>query len=177
VRNLFLALAAFGAVLTAPVLAEAATTAVTTSNVNLRAGPGTNYPSVAVVPAGTRIATYGCLADYSWCDVGLGAARGWIAAPYIQMVYGGNPVAVTAAVATAVGVGVVAYNRAYWDRYYVGQPWYGRWGSYYGRGGPVYGRGVTTSGAVACGDRGCAGKRTVTGPRGNSATRGGVWRR
>lgn len=169
-RHRILALLAFGAALLVPGLAVAATPAVTTTKVNLRAGPGTNYPAVTVLPAGAGITAYGCLPDYSWCDVGWGAARGWIAASYMQTVYRGNPVVVTAGVATAVGIGVVAYNRAYWDRYYAGRSWYGGWNNYYGRG-------VTTSGAVACGQRGCAGTRAVTGPYGNTVRRSGAVRR
>lgn len=164
------ALALAAIVLVAPADASAAQSAVTTTKVNLRAGPGTNYPAVTVLPPGSPIVTYGCLADYSWCDVAWGGSRGWIAASYIKVVYQGQPVVLTPLVAPAVGLTVVAFNRAYWDRYYVGRPWYGSWNNYY-RGG------VSTSGAVACGQRGCAGARSVTGPRGNTAVRGGVVRR
>lgn len=171
IRPIFLALLALAAmVVLAPADASAAQSAVTVSKVNLRAGPSTSYPAVAVMPAGSTITTYGCLADYSWCDVAWGGSRGWVAASYIKVIYHGQPVVLTPLVAPAVGLTVVAFNRAYWDRYYVGRPWYGSWNNYY-RGG------VSTSGAVACGQRGCAGARSVTGPRGNTAVRGGAVRR
>ena len=48
-------LLALGLLAGAAGLAEAATVAVATGNVNLRAGPSTAYPVVTVVPAGARI--------------------------------------------------------------------------------------------------------------------------
>ncbi|MEO0823359.1 MAG: SH3 domain-containing protein [Pseudomonadota bacterium] len=133
--------------------AQAATATVATANLNLRAGPSTTYPVVTVIPAHAAVKTYGCVADYSWCDVGYATYRGWVSASYLTTVYQGATVVVTPVVATAVGVGVVTYSRAYWDRYYVGYPWYGRWASY-----PAYRAPVAYSG-------------TVVGPRGGTATR------
>ena len=78
-----------------------------------------------------------------------------------------EPVVVSPAVAPALGIGVVAFNRAYWDRYYAGRPWYGRWGNYYGPG-------LTRSGSVnLCGWH-CTGTRTTVGPRGRAVTRSGT---
>ena len=56
--------------------AGAATVAVATANVNMRAGPGTEYPVVATIPAGSPITAWGCVADYSWCDVTWGGEIG-----------------------------------------------------------------------------------------------------
>lgn len=110
---------------------HAATPAYTTANVNLRAGPGTTYPVLTTVPNGGSITTYGCLEGYNWCDVSWGAERGWMSASYIQVTYQGQPVIITPAIAPAVGLTVVVFNRAYWDRYYYGRPWYGNWNRYY----------------------------------------------
>ncbi|WP_341990588.1 SH3 domain-containing protein [Azorhizobium sp. AG788] len=141
-------------------MASAATGAVAVSNVNLRAGPSTAYPAVTVVPAATPIVTYGCLPGYTWCDVGYGPYRGWVAAPYIQVVYQGAPVVLTAPVAPRVGVVVVGFDRTYWDTYYRAYPWYGRWGSY-----PPYGAPRVTShgAAVNCGGGSCTSVRGSTG--------------
>ncbi|MEM8625498.1 MAG: SH3 domain-containing protein [Pseudomonadota bacterium] len=133
--------------------AIATVTSFTTANVNLRAGPSTNYPVVHVIPASATITAYGCVADYAWCDISYREFRGWISAPYLKTVYNGAPVVITPAVATAIGVSVVTFNRAYWERYYVGYPWYGSWASY-----PVYRAPVAHT-------------RTVVGPRGGTATR------
>ncbi|MDA4844032.1 SH3 domain-containing protein [Hoeflea poritis] len=111
--------------------AQAATSSYTTANVNLRAGPGTSYPVVVTVPNGTPITTYGCLDGYNWCDVSWGTERGWMSASYIQITYQGQPRIITPAIAPAVGLTVVVYNRAYWDRYYYGRPWYRHWDRYY----------------------------------------------
>lgn len=156
---------------------SAETVAVATANVNLRAGPSTSYPVVTVVPAGSRIVTFGCVSGYSWCDVAYGSSRGWISANYVQVVYNGSTVILTPAVAPAVGVTVVTYNRAYWDTYYTAYPWYRSWASY-----PAYRAGVagtTTvvgpSGGTASRTTGCVGVRcgttgTATGAYGGTAT-------
>lgn len=145
--------------------AEAATAAVAVANVNLRAGPSTVYPAVTVVPAGTAITTFGCVSGYSWCDIGFGPYRGWVAANYIQVAYQGVPVVLTAPVAPTVGITVVSFNRAYWDRYYVGYPWYGRWAAY-----PPYAAARVTSvnRSVTCAGGTCVGVRGATGVYGGS---------
>lgn len=146
-------------------VASAATPAIAVTNVNLRAGPSTVYPAVTVVPAGAPITTFGCVAGYSWCDIGFGAYRGWVAAPYIQVRYGGAPVALSAPLAPAVGITVVTFSRAYWDRYYVAYPWYGRWAAY-----PPYGAPRVTSAhrSVECAGGTCVGVRGATGAYGGS---------
>lgn len=111
--------------------AQAATPSFTTANVNLRAGPGTSYPVLVTVPNRGAITTHGCLENYNWCDVSWGAERGWMSASYIQVTYEGQPVYVTPAIAPVVGLSVVIYDRAYWDRWYYGRPWYANWDRYY----------------------------------------------
>lgn len=165
-------LSALAGLLMLPALASgaaAATAAVATGTVNLRAGPGTGYPVVTVIPAGAAIATHGCLSGYSWCDVGFGGTRGWVSSNYIQVVYAGAPVVLTAPVATAVGVAVVPFSQAYWNNYYVGRPWYGQWNRYYG----PYG-GAAHAGATRCGPNGCAHVGVTRGPAGNVVVRGGA---
>ena len=38
------------------------------TNVNLRAGPGAEYPIILTVATEAPITILGCLADYTWCD-------------------------------------------------------------------------------------------------------------
>lgn len=136
-RHLFAGAVLLLALLAAPFAAgpaRAQTTAYATADVNLRAGPSTAYPVITVIPAGAGLVSYGCVPDYSWCDVSLGAYRGWVAASYMQVVYQGAPVVVTPGVAAAVGIGVAAFSKVYWDTHYAAYPWYGRWAAY-----PVYG--------------------------------------
>lgn len=148
-------------------LAMAATTSVVITNLNLRAGPSIQFPVVTVLPAGGRVLTNGCLADYSWCDVSFGTYRGWVAARYIQVVYQGNPVIITSAVAPRLSVAVVQFNQAYWTRYYSAYPWYGRWSVY----APYYAAGTTVHRSGNCANGYCSGTATITGPAGYSATR------
>ncbi|MEO0544036.1 MAG: SH3 domain-containing protein [Pseudomonadota bacterium] len=155
--------------------ASAAAVAVSTANVNLRAGPSTAYPVVITIPAGSNIVTHGCVSGYSWCDVAFGQYRGWVSSSYIQVSHNGSTVVLTPVVAPAFGVAVVAYNRAYWDTYYRAYPWHASWTTY-----PAHKTGVThtavgpnggtATGARGCGPRGCAAAGTVTGPNGNTAT-------
>ncbi len=164
-KRLILALAVLLGLSTA---ASAATVAVATSNVNLRAGPSTSYPAVTLVPAGVQVVTHGCLSGYTWCDISMGNYRGWVAANYIQVVYRGAPVVLTPAIAPAVGLTVVAFNRAYWDTYYTRYPWYGSWNRYYAGPYPA-GRVTSTSRSVQCANGACAATRTATGVYGGAA--------
>ncbi|MDJ0929522.1 SH3 domain-containing protein [Breoghania sp.] len=56
--------------------ADAAVVSLATANVNIRAGPSTQYPVIIVLPQGANVVTYGCLAGYTWCDVGFAGRRG-----------------------------------------------------------------------------------------------------
>ncbi|MFG1299349.1 SH3 domain-containing protein [Xanthobacter sp. V3C-3] len=147
--------------------------AVAVSNVNLRAGPSTSFPVVVQVQAGSGLTTHGCLADYSWCDVGVGGMRGWMAAQYIQVIQspGASPVVMTAAVAAGLGIAAVAFNQSYWNTHYVGRPWYGQWNRYYG----PYARGpVGHAGATRCYNGACRHVGVTRGPAGNTVVRRGV---
>jgi len=170
------AVLAFGLVALFQSPSEAATQSVVTTDLNLRAGPSTTYPVVTVIPAGATVLTQGCVADFSWCDIAFGTYRGWVASAYLKTVYNGSPVIITPAVATAVGVVVVTYSRAYWDRYYVGYPWYGRWASYPAYRAPVAGtttvvgpRGTATR-TIGCVGARCGATGTATGVYGGTAS-------
>jgi hypothetical protein len=53
-------------------------TAKTQVNLNMRTGPGTNYPVVAALPAGTEVNVVGRNEDSSWLLVKTGSDEGWI---------------------------------------------------------------------------------------------------
>ncbi|MBS1183137.1 MAG: bacterial domain protein [Proteobacteria bacterium] len=59
--------------------------------VNLRTGPGAHYYAIMVLPPGAPVEIYGCLADDSWCDVGYGDTRGWMASRYLGAVRSWSP--------------------------------------------------------------------------------------
>ncbi len=165
---------------TAPAPAYAASPAVTTGNVNLRAGPGTNYPAVGSVPRGAGVTIYGCLSGYTWCDTAWGSSRGWVAAGYLQVVQAGRPVGFNPAVGAAMGLAVVGFSQAYWNTHYVGRPWYGQWNRYYRPAPPppVPPRHV---GSTKCvngpgGNGGCVNRGATVGPNGNVYSHSRGWR-
>ncbi|MPT25262.1 MAG: ligand-binding protein SH3, partial [Starkeya sp.] len=59
----------------------AASAAVVTRDLNVRAGPGTNFRVIGTLPGGTRVNVGGCQGN--WCQ----AAGGWVSASYLA---GGN---------------------------------------------------------------------------------------
>jgi len=115
------------------------------TNVNLRAGPGTYYPALLVVPSHAPIAILGCLGDYTWCDVFFQGNRGWMRSIYLQGWYSGYYYSLRD-YAPRLGYRVVSFDLGpYWDANYRGRPFYAdrdRWG----RGTP-YGEGATNRGA------------------------------
>ncbi|MGV7171796.1 SH3 domain-containing protein [Xanthomonas axonopodis pv. ricini] len=125
-------------------------TAVTINSVNLRAGPALQYPVVVVMPASVSVATYGCLPDMSWCDVGWNGQRGWVSSPYLRVMYQQQPVAVTAGTAAAIGITIAVFNQAYWQHHYVGRPWYASWPRY-----AAYAPVTVHRGLTACNGNGC----------------------
>jgi uncharacterized protein YraI len=114
------------AVLLAVPVAVSAQEAYTVRSVNVRAGPDTSYPVVSGLGAGAPVQVFGCLDDWSWCDVGFGYDRGWVYAPYLNYVYQGRRVPFYT-YAPSFGIPIIAFSvGSYWDRYYRGRSWYGR---------------------------------------------------
>ena len=70
---------------TAP-LAQANCTpsAITTASVNMRTGPGTNFPIITVLPANAFLAVTGRNADRSWYQVVFNGVQGWVSASYLR---------------------------------------------------------------------------------------------
>lgn len=98
--------------------------AVINSSANVRAGPAADYPVVAQAGSGMPVTVYGCLSDYSWCDIGLPGTRGWIYAALLSYPYQGNPVPVLN-YGTMIGLPIVTFSiGAYWGNYYRNRPWY-----------------------------------------------------
>lgn len=95
-------------------------------DVNLRAGPAREYPSLAILRAGVSISVLGCLTGYQWCDVLAGPNRGWVYAGNIVYPYQGSSVPVIT-YGAALGLGIVAFSVGhYWDSHYRARPWYGQ---------------------------------------------------
>lgn len=54
------------------------------SNMNLRAGPGTDFDKVAQIPAGTAVTALGSNADDTWVVVQYEGKYGWLAKEYLN---------------------------------------------------------------------------------------------
>jgi uncharacterized protein YraI len=57
------------------------------AGLNFRTGPGTNYPVITVLPAGTVAPIIGRLGDNTWWQLRVGSSIGWVSAAYTT-VYG-----------------------------------------------------------------------------------------
>lgn len=138
VKSILTKAAAVAALLLAPAVAEAAG-GFATANVNMRAGPSTQYPAVTVIPAGESVEIHGCLADVPWCDVEFYGGRGWVAGRYVQALYQSRRVYVGPEYYRPLGIPTVVFSVGnYWDRYYRNRDFYrdrDRW-----RRNPVYDR-------------------------------------
>lgn len=95
-----------------------------TTNVNLRSGPGVEYPPVLVVPAGAPVAVYGCLEGYGWCDVSFNEARGFVSGNMISFEYQSvrRP---AVEIGPQLALPIIAFTLGnYWDNHYRGRPFY-----------------------------------------------------
>jgi len=127
-----LAAGALVAAVVVPSLAQAQN-AYTTTTVNLRAGPGFEYPIVFPVPGNVALQSYGCLDGYSWCDVAVNGYRGWMSGDYIGYVQEGRWVPVYD-YGPRYSVPIISFNfGTYWDTHYRSRPFYSqrtRWESF-----------------------------------------------
>lgn len=101
-----------------------------TTSVYMRTGPSTQYPPVTLVPAGTPVFVYGCVAGWSWCDASWGPNRGWIAGAYLSARYQQRYVPYDY-YAPRIGIPIIPFLFGnYWDRHYRGRSWYRNRGHY-----------------------------------------------
>ncbi len=59
---------------------------VNVDGLNLRAGPGVNFPSLNTLTLGTEIAVIGTIPDRSWFQVVAGGVVGWVSAPFTTQI-------------------------------------------------------------------------------------------
>jgi uncharacterized protein YraI len=62
-----------------------AATALVTTDLNMRTGPGTGYPVITAMPDGAIVNVRGCTSGYSWCRVDWRGRDGWASANYLAM--------------------------------------------------------------------------------------------
>jgi len=114
----------FAAATLALPLAANAQVDYTAETLRLHAGPGEDYPVVAILGSGFAVTIQGCTQDYSWCDVLAGPHRGWVYGRDIVYSYQGQYVPLIN-YGAAIGIGVVTFVvGSYWQNHYAGRHWY-----------------------------------------------------
>lgn len=102
-----------------PGAAYAATSAIATTDLNIRTGPSTGYEVVDVIPDGGHVTVYGCVGGYNWCDVSWNGYRGWASGNYLAYLgerYYRDPIP---SIGVAIGVPIIAYDHDdYFARWY-----------------------------------------------------------
>jgi uncharacterized protein YraI len=74
---------AAGAALLVAGTAFAAVPASTTADLNMRSGPGTQYPVMHVIAANDAVSVETCATDSKWCMVMHNGATGWVYSDYL----------------------------------------------------------------------------------------------
>jgi uncharacterized protein YraI len=90
----------------------------------LLAGPSPDYPPVLNFNGGEPVEVYGCLQDYSWCDISFQDYRGWFEADLLAYPYEGQRVPLYE-YGYRIGVPVIGFSfDDYWGRYYYNRPFF-----------------------------------------------------
>lgn len=104
-RVLFPALAGALVAMTGAALADTPVSALT--DLNVRAGPGPQYPVIGTLAAGQSATLNGCIEGSKWCTIAGAGGKGWIYSDYVTGDFSGSRVIVTRRPADA-GIAVVA---------------------------------------------------------------------
>ncbi|KAA1182739.1 DUF1236 domain-containing protein [Rhizobium tropici] len=90
-RNMLLA----GVILAASAgLAQAEMSATTATDIEVRSGPGAEFPTVGVATRGSEATLDGCIEGSRWCRVDVNGMRGWVYAQYLSVEQNGASVVV-----------------------------------------------------------------------------------
>ncbi|WP_395062037.1 SH3 domain-containing protein [Paraburkholderia silvatlantica] len=117
-------LAALAGIFVAAPPAHAQSQAFTNQTVNIYAGPAADFPVVAQIPGGVAVTVWGCVAGFSWCDIGFPGLRGWVYGTFISYPWQGQRVPVMS-YGPRIGLPIVPFSLgAYWGLHYRDRPWY-----------------------------------------------------
>jgi len=78
-----------------PLPASAATLATATTSLNIRTGPGPEYPVTGAIPDKGQATVTGCIQGSLWCQVTYNGKQGWAYSQYLTGMAGGQRVAVS----------------------------------------------------------------------------------
>lgn len=74
--------------------AALATPVTATTDLNVRSGPGTQYPVIGVIGAGEGAVLTGCVRDSKWCALDEGGKLGFVYSDYLTADVGGSRVVI-----------------------------------------------------------------------------------
>ncbi|GAA5629264.1 hypothetical protein Brsp05_04563 [Brucella sp. NBRC 12953] len=128
-----------------------AASAIVTTSLNLRTGPGTQYRTLGSIPNGVGVVVAGCTSGYGWCRVSYAGMDGWASSRYIAVRtsggystddnFGSSAAAIGIPLIAGIAIGSAINNNNYYDGPGWGRGWGPGWGPrpYAGwRGGPNY---------------------------------------
>ena len=98
--------------------------AVAVTDLNMRAGPGPQYPIVTTIANSDNVEVLGCTESTLWCDVSYDGVRGWAYADYLASSASGQQIALPQAVAAAEMPRATYDAGAYWEQNYRDRPFY-----------------------------------------------------
>lgn len=106
----------------------------TLKQAKMRAGPDRDYPTIRIIPRDRRVEVYGCLKNWSWCDVGYRSDRGWVAGRLLAADYRGRRRSMVS-IGPYLSILVLSFRFGdYWDNHYRTRPFYSdryRWERHY----------------------------------------------
>lgn len=76
-------------------IASAQTAVTATTDLNVRGGPGPQYPVVGMIGAGKSADLGGCLENSKWCQVATANGPGWVYSDYLSVDMNGTASVVT----------------------------------------------------------------------------------
>ncbi|TDH34333.1 DUF1236 domain-containing protein [Pseudohoeflea suaedae] len=89
--------------------AFAAMSVTATTDLNVRAGPGPDYPVTSVIGNNQAATLDGCIENSKWCQVTINGTSGWAYSEYLVADYSGQPTVVYQNYQT-IGAPVVTYD-------------------------------------------------------------------
>jgi uncharacterized protein YraI len=66
--------------------------AVAVTDLNMRAGPGSQYPIVATIESNGSVEILGCLEEAQWCQVNWQGNEGWSYSEYLAITETGEQI-------------------------------------------------------------------------------------